>query len=51
MELELKRFCEPEPNKNRVAPDLTFTYPELEPDLAETCFWVTEQYASDKTNH
>jgi len=21
-----------------------------EPDLAETCFWVTQQYASDKTN-
>jgi len=25
----------------RVAPDFT------EPDLAETCFWVTEEYASD----
>jgi len=24
--------------------------PEREPDLAETCFRVTEQYASDKTN-
>jgi len=24
--------------------------PEPEPDLAETCFWVTEQCASDKTN-
>jgi len=28
----------------RVAPDFT------EPDLAETCFWVTEEYASDETN-
>ena len=33
----------------RVAPDLIFQI-QPEPDLAETCFRVTEQYTSDKTN-
>ena len=32
----------------RVAPSLTEIRPK--PNLAETCFLVTEQYASDKTN-
>jgi len=46
----------------RVVPHLTFSNPagvgrdqigtqiRPEPDLAETCFWVAEQYASDKTD-
>ena len=33
----------------RVAPNLTFEI-QPKPNLAETCFLVTEQYASDKTN-